>query len=87
LRNDAATSVDEVLARPIEEHVLLLPDCGQERLVVAEVGDPPAKDQKEQLGSSGPNLEPGTMRVYVTNGPRDRLNIGRRVNPYSEFSL
>ena len=25
------------------------------------------------LGSSGPNLEPGTMRIYVTNGSRNRL--------------
>jgi len=33
------------------------------------------------LGRSGPNLEPGTMRVYVTNGPRNGLNIGRKVGP------
>jgi len=32
------------------------------------------------LGRSGPNLEPGTMRVYVTNGPRNGLNIGRKVS-------
>jgi len=34
-----------------------------------------------ELGRSGPNLEPGTMRVYVTNGPRNGLNIGRKVGP------
>jgi len=33
------------------------------------------------IGRSGPNLEPGTMRVHVTNGPRNGLNIGRRVGP------
>jgi len=27
------------------------------------------------------NLEPGTMRVYVTNGPRNGLNIGGNVGP------
>jgi len=32
-----------------------------------------------QVGRSGLNLEPGTMRVYVTNGPRNGLNIGRKV--------
>jgi len=31
------------------------------------------------LERSGPNLEPGTMRVYVTNGPRNGWNIGRTV--------
>jgi len=30
---------------------------------------------------SGPNLKPGTMRVYVTDGPRNVLNIGRKVGP------
>jgi len=30
---------------------------------------------------SGPNLEPGTIRVYVTNGPRNGLHIGRKVGP------
>jgi len=34
------------------------------------------------LGRSGPNLEPGTMRVYVTNGPRKGSNIGRKVGPW-----
>jgi len=33
------------------------------------------------LGRSGPNLEPGTMRVYVTSGPRNGLHIGRKVGP------
>jgi len=34
------------------------------------------------LGRLGPiNLEPGTMRVYVTNGPRNGLNIGGKVGP------
>ena len=33
------------------------------------------------LGRSGLNLEPGTMRVNVTNGPRNGLNIGRKVGP------
>jgi len=33
------------------------------------------------LGRSGPNLEPGTMRVYLTNGPRNGLNSGRKVGP------
>jgi len=33
------------------------------------------------LGRSGPNLEPGTMRVYVTNSPQNGLNIGRKVGP------
>jgi len=33
------------------------------------------------LGRSGPNLKPGTMRLYVTNGPRNGLNIGRKVGP------
>ena len=31
------------------------------------------------LGMSGPNLEPGTIRVYVTNGVRNGLCIGRKV--------
>ena len=30
----------------------------------------------------GPNLEPGTMRVHVTNGRRNGLNIGRKVGPF-----
>ena len=34
-----------------------------------------------QIGRSGPNLEPGTMRVYVTNGPRNGLDIGTKVGP------
>jgi len=33
------------------------------------------------LGKSGPNLEPGTMRVYVTNRPRNGLDSGRKVGP------
>ena len=33
------------------------------------------------VGRSGPNLEPGTMRVYVTNGPPNGLNIDRMVGP------
>jgi len=33
------------------------------------------------LGRSGPNLELGKMRVYVTNGPRSGLHIGRQVGP------
>ena len=37
--------------------------------------------QLSWLGRSSPNLEPGTMRVYVTNGPRNGLNIGRKVGP------
>ena len=32
------------------------------------------------LGRSGPNLEPGTMRVYL-NGLRNGLNIGGKVGP------
>ena len=36
------------------------------------------------LGRSGPNLEPGTMRVHVTNGPQNGLNIGRKVGPRPE---
>jgi len=31
------------------------------------------------LERSGPNLEPRTMRVYVTNGRRNGLSIGRKV--------
>jgi len=34
-----------------------------------------------RIGRSGPNLEPGTMRVYVTNGPRNGFNIGGNVGP------
>jgi len=37
-----------------------------------------------EVGRSGPNLEPGTMRVCVTNGPRNGLNIGKRVGPCPE---
>ena len=37
--------------------------------------------QRTHLGRSVPNLEPGTMRVYITNGPRNGLNIGRKVGP------
>jgi len=33
------------------------------------------------IGRLGPNLEPGTMRVYATNGPRNGLNIGGKVGP------
>jgi len=33
------------------------------------------------VGRSGPNLEPGTMRVYVTNSPRNGLHIDRKVGP------
>jgi len=33
------------------------------------------------IGRSGPNLKPGTMRVYVTNGRQNGLNIGRKVGP------
>jgi len=33
------------------------------------------------IGRSGPYLEPGTMRVHVTNGPRNGFNIGRKVGP------
>jgi len=29
----------------------------------------------------GPILEPATMRVYVTNGPRNGLDISRKVGP------
>ena len=29
----------------------------------------------------GPNLKPGTVRVYVINGTRNGLNIGRKVGP------
>jgi len=32
-----------------------------------------------EVERSGPNLEPGKMRVCVRNGPRNGLNIGRRV--------
>jgi len=38
-------------------------------------------DADREVGRSGPNLEIGTMRVYVTNGPRSGLNIGRKVDP------
>jgi len=34
------------------------------------------------VGRSGPNLEPGTMRVYLTNGPQNGLNIDRKVGPF-----
>jgi len=33
------------------------------------------------LGRSGPNLQPGTLRVYVINGSRNGLNIGRKAGP------
>ena len=33
------------------------------------------------LGRSGPNLEPGTMRDYVKNGPRNGLDSAGRVGP------
>ena len=35
----------------------------------------------KRVERSVPNLEPGTMRVYVTNGQRNGLNIGRKVGP------
>jgi len=38
------------------------------------------KDTRE-TERSGPNLEPGTMRVYVANSSRNGLNIGRKVGP------
>jgi len=45
-------------------------------------GDEMETDSHEvNVGRSGPNLEPGTMRVYVTNGPRNGLDIGRKVGP------
>jgi len=34
-----------------------------------------------QIERAGPNLEPGTVRVYVTNGRRNGLNIARKVGP------
>ena len=37
--------------------------------------------EARRLGRSDPHLEPGMMRVYVTNGMRNCLNIGRRVGP------
>jgi len=37
------------------------------------------RGQRRRIVRSGPNLEPGTMRVYVTNGPRNGLNIGWKV--------
>jgi len=40
-----------------------------------------ALKRKTGLGKSGPNLEPVTMRVCVTNGRRNGLNIGTRVGP------
>ena len=33
------------------------------------------------LGMSDSNMEPGTMRVYVTHGPRIGFNIGGKVGP------
>jgi len=50
--------------------------CYVKERSLSQLGSP------ERLGSSGPNLEPGTMRVYETNGPRNGLNIDRKVNPY-----
>jgi len=44
-----------------------------------EASDPSTCSNR--VGRSGPNLEPGTMRVYVTNGPRNGLKIGRKVGP------
>ena len=38
-------------------------------------------DEAPHLGRAGPNLEPGPMRVYVTNGLRNSLGIGRKVGP------
>jgi len=37
-----------------------------------------------RVGRSGPNLEPGTMRVYVTNGLRNGMHNGRKVVPCPE---
>jgi len=34
-----------------------------------------------RLERSGPNQEPGTIRVYVTNGQRNGLYVGRKVGP------
>jgi len=42
---------------------------------------PPHPPPPPHLGRSGPNLEPGTMRVYVTIGSRNGLHIGRKVGP------
>jgi len=36
---------------------------------------------RHPVGRSGPILEPGTMRVYVSNGPRNGLHIDRKVGP------
>jgi len=33
--------------------------------------------QELGLGRLGPNLEHGTMRVYVTSGPQNGLDIGK----------
>ena len=30
------------------------------------------------IGRPGPNLEPGTKRVYATDGPRNGFNIGKK---------
>jgi len=34
-----------------------------------------------QHAGLGPNLEPGTVRVYVIHGSQNGLNIGRTVGP------
>jgi len=33
------------------------------------------------VGRSGPNLEPGMMRVYVTDGSQNGLTISSKVGP------
>jgi len=43
----------------------------------------PVLTLKCNLKRSGPNLEPGKMRVYVTNGLQNGLKIGRNVGPCS----
>jgi len=41
-----------------------------------------SKREAGLVGRSGPNLEPGTMRVYVSNGRRNGLEIGWKVGLY-----
>ena len=50
-------------------------------VVRSHVPSPAWMWQLSWLGRSGPNLEPGTMRVYVTNGQRNGSNIGRKAGP------
>jgi len=45
------------------------------------VGSTWHEQARDSLGLSGPNLEPGMMRVNVTNGRRNGLNIDRKVGP------